>query len=481
MNKATYSAAFLNLTLDKASPDALQRQLAQALRDLVHNQKLRSNDRLPSSRSLAAELSVSRVTVTAVYDQLIAEGYLEGRRGSGVYVVADLTGLPLASTKRPRRRRRKAVCEPQQPLPFATATPDLREFPHRQWARLLDQTWKAPATGMLARADPFGWWPLREAIADHLGDWRGLDCEPDRVIVTSGLAEGIELVANSLFGQDDEVLVEDPGYSVLRRSVAACGQQCIPIRVDDKGFNIAHGFELRPNARAAIVTPSRQFPLGMVLSLSRRLALLSWATENDGYIIEDDFDGEYRFRGQPLPAMMSLDNQGRVIYVGSFSKVMFPALRLGYIVVPPRLVDRFARSLTARGPRASLICQPPLAAFMNSGDFATHIRRMRRIYSERQAVLLNALRLHATGLLDAVPEAGGMHIVARLGKPLEARFSDVEVAQIAADGGVSVQALSQFFAGPADLKGIVFGYAGFTEPEIDDAVEKLCRLIAAHL
>jgi len=465
MNKTTSDAAILSLSLDRETGQPLQGQLAQALRGLVHRSRLRSGDRLPSSRGLAEELSVSRVTVTSVYDQLIAEGYLEGRWGSGVYVAADLPDLPVAEPES------GAQDEPVAPLapvrPFLHSAADQREFPFAEWARLSDQVWRKPEAALMARADPFGWPPLRAAIAAHLRDWRGLDCTAAQIVITSGLAETVELVARAALSPGDQVAVEEPGHSVLWQAIANAGLAPAHVRVDAQGFDI----DCAPQDTAAVVvTPSRQFPLGVTMPLARRLRLLEWARETGGLVLEDDFDGEIRYRGQPLPAMMSLDDSQRVLYVGSFSKVMFPALRLAYAVLPEPLVPALSQVIGGIGPKASLVSQPVLARFIAGGGFATHLRRMRRLYGARQKALLDAIARHAGGLLEAEPEAGGMHLIARPGPDLKGRLSDREACARAEAAGITVRPLSALFAGTPDEEGFVLGYAGYTEAELDEAV-----------
>lgn len=466
MTKTTSDAAILLLTLDRALDQPLQTQLAQALRSLVHRNRLRSGDRLPSSRGLAQELSVSRVTVTSVYDQLIAEGYLEGRRGSGVYVAADLPDMPPVEIRAVSDPTHTGADALSPVRPFLHSAADQREFPFADWSRLSDQIWRRPEPALMARQDPMGWPPLRAAIAAHLRDWRGLDCAAEQVVVTSGLVETIDLVARTTLSPGRTVAVEEPGHSVLLKALANLGLKIAPVHVDAQGFDIARA----PEVSAVVVTPSRQFPLGMVMPLARRLKLLEWARETGGLILEDDFDGEIRYQGQPLPAMMSLDDGHRVLYVGSFSKVMFPALRLAFAVLPEPLVQPVREVIGGIGPKASLVSQPVLARFIADGAFATHLRRMRRLYGTRQKALLDALDRHARGLIEAESAAGGMHLIARPGPALRGRLTDREACALAAKAGISVRALSDFFAGTPDEEGFVLGYAGYAEAELDTAV-----------
>ncbi|WP_416898974.1 MAG: PLP-dependent aminotransferase family protein [Minwuia sp.] len=467
MNKSTSQAAILSVALERNARQPLQAQLAQTLRDLVHGSRLRPGDRLPSSRGLAEELAVSRVTVTTAYDQLIAEGYLEGRRGSGVYVAADLPDLPAPDAPDSGGAEAPDLALPEPDRPFQISVPDLREFPFRDWARLSDQIWRAPEPALLTRPDPLGWPPLRAAIAGHLRDWRGLDCKPGQIVITSGLAETLELIARAVLPPGGRVAVEEPGHGPLRTVLTRAGLEVAPVPVDEQGFDIDRA---PPGTAAAVVTPSRQFPLGMILPLARRLRLLAWARETGGTILEDDFDGEYRYRGQPLPAVMSLDDGDRVLYVGSFSKVLFPALRLAFAVLPEPLAPQVEAVIRSAGPKASLMPQPVLARFIETGGFATHIRRMRRLYATRQKALTEAIARHAPDLFEAEAEPGGMHLVVRPGPALAGRMSDREAVRIAESAGIAARPLSAFFAGPPDREGFILGYAAFGEAELDAAV-----------
>ncbi len=424
---------------------------------------------------LASELSVSRVTTMAAYDQLIAEGYLESRRGSGVYVASNLPDAPVASPCDASLTEIELLQQPSPITPFDTGFPDLHEFPYKEWARQFDKVWRTPDSTLLSRPDPLGWASLREAIARHLRAWRGIVCDPGQVVVTSGLPEAVELLSTVL-ARGKQVMVEDPGHGVLRRAFTASGLSCVPVAVDDQGFDIRRA-PCRSTAVAVVVTPSRQFPLGMTLPLARRLELLNWASRTGGYILEDDYDGEYRYRGQPLPAMMSLDDGHRVVYIGSFSKVLSPSLRLGFMVLPRPLVAPIARRLQWTGARASLPLQPVLARFMDTGALATHIRRMRRLYALRQDVLVCSIRESLSQWLTIEGSAGGMHLVA--GATPELKVSDEEISGAAAGAGLRVRALSSFYAEVPAGQGLVLGYAGFDAAEIHAGSAKLAEVISA--
>jgi GntR family transcriptional regulator/MocR family aminotransferase len=482
MVQSTSSAALLSISLDRNLKEPLHAQLAGHLRRLILDRRFEAAERLPSSRMLADELSISRVTVTTAFDQLISEGYAEGRQGSGVYVAADLPGYTFSSD----RGSHGAIDDdglpvPKLPIPFETSVPDLQNFPHREWARIVDQVWRSPEPSLLAKPDLFGWGPLRRAIASHLNDWRGVQCAPSQIVITSGLVEAVELTTKAALAAGDTVMVEDPGHRVLRNALLANRLVCKPVPVDENGFNIQASAKLCRNARAVFVTPSRQYPLGMTLPLARRLELLEWAARTKGLIIEDDFDSEYRYVGQPLPALMSLDDQECVIYVGSFSKVLLPTLRLGFVVFPKRLISNARDVMGSTGPRTSFLAQPPLQQFIETGGFATHIRRMRRLYAQRQKTLVAALQHHAKGLLRIEPASGGMHIVAELAPKLVDKMTDIEVAERINAVGISVSALSTYFAGRPTQQGLVLGYAGFDEDSIQSSAVQLANALKRRI
>ena len=481
MKQTTSDAALLGLALDRGDGEPLHVQLTQGLRERILTGRITPGAKLPSSRQFAAELGVSRVTIVTAIDQLVSEGYAEGRHGSGVYVSADLPEEVLQAAPVISEISLDDPLPPPAPMrPFQPAAPDLDLFPHAEWAKLMERVWRAPEQRLLANADPLGWGPLRVAIARHLNQWRGINCSPHQIIITSGAAEAIDLLARAVLKTGDRVFMEEPGYRILRRSLILAGLSPVPVAIDQQGFDIEHAQTVAADARAVVVTPSRQYPLGITMPLARRLELIGWARQTGGLIIEDDYDSEYRYQGRPLPAMMSLEEgAGQVIYVGSFSKVMWPSLRIGFMAVPQNLVTQIADVLRASAPRASLVVQPVLARFMEDGSFATHIRKMRRIYARRQQALIDAVSRHLDGLLTVEPAPAGMHLIAELSPALAARMDDAEASRRAAEVDVTAIPLSLFFDGPATRQGLVLGYAGFEETAIDDAARNLRVALSA--
>ncbi|MCV6595764.1 MAG: PLP-dependent aminotransferase family protein [Mangrovicoccus sp.] len=462
------------LSLDRGAEASLQAQLCTALRDLLLSQGDFAGTRLPASRKLAQELSVSRMTVTAAYEQLQSEGYLLTRMGGGTYVAQD---LPHLAPPAPRADRMPSQDRRQPWLPLSHGVADQNLFPHGQWARHLERAWRSPDAALLARPDPFGWYPLRAAIAEHLRLWRGLDCGPEQILITSGAREAFEIVFRGLLGGMGRSVMEDPGWSPMAGVLAASGSEVLPHRVDAAGLDAC---ALPLDLSAAIVTPSRHYPTGRAMPLPRRIALLDWARSTGALIIEDDYDSEFRYQGQPLPALAGLDGLTQVLYLGSFSKLLSHTLRLGYLVLPVAHIAAARAYVNAVGPRASLIPQPALAGFMASGEFAIHLRRMRRVYGKRQKVLLDAL-MELDDLLELAPDPSGMHLCLPLRRKAAHALSDQEMVARAKAHGVVSKALSSYAVLPDPPQGLILGYAGFDEPLLRQAAKELIAALRPRL
>ena len=448
----------------------MHRQLASELKRLILAQTIAPGARLPSSRVYAEELGVSRATIVAAVDELIAEGYAEGRHGSGVFVAPDLPDHVLRAAAQAAPLAESVLPRPDEVRPFQPAAPELALFPHEIWAKLMLKTWRNPIRDLLSSPDPLGWAPLRLAIADHLRAFRGMRCAPEQVVITSGAGEALELLAQSILKRGDKVLIEEPGYVLIRKTFSELGLKTVSIPVDADGLDIAKGPR---DARAAVVTPARHYPLGMTMPLARRLALLEWARLRKTWIIEDDYDSEYRYHGKPLPALMGVDEAGIVISLGSFSKTMLPGLRIGYLVVPHALINDISAVMRERGARVSLFLQPVLADFMRLGHYAIHIRRMRRLYTKRQLALREAIARHAGDVLATTPEPAGMHLICTLTNGM----NDRDASRRAAKVGLLAPALSDYFAGEPFRQGLVLGYAGFDETVIDASIKKLAEAL----
>ena len=499
--RRTAKSALLPLTLERDGKDPLHRQLYDQLRETILTGRLQAGARLPATRTLARDHRISRNTVTAAFDQLLAEGYIEGRVGAGTFVSSELPeeALSVHVTTRGQAAPEGALVEPaprhrglsrrglklaglrrrrtRQSLAFAPGVPDLNSFPFDIWTRLMARAWRRPPMELMANTEPAGYLPLRRAIADYVRTARGVRCEVEQVIIVSGAQQAIGLAAHVLLDEGDRAIVEDPGYPGIRGALLAAGVQAVPAPVDAEGLDIATGEAKAPDARFVCVAPSHQYPLGVTMPLSRRLALLEWAQRVDGWIIEDDYDSEYRYSGKPIAALQGLDRDFRVVYVGSFSKTMFPSLRLGYLIVPPDLTDSFRFARAALDDHPSTVAQPALTAFIEDGFFAAHLRRMRKLYADRQALLVEAAGTWFGDALTVTPAEAGMHLLARQQPALTVRMDDLTATRRAEDAGITVSPVSSLFHEYPAQQGLMLGYAAVDEKEIPKSVQKLAKAL----
>jgi GntR family transcriptional regulator/MocR family aminotransferase len=474
-------------TRDAATP--AYRWLYEALRAEILEGRLRPGARLPSTRELGAQHGLSRGTIVRAFEQLTAEGYLEGSVGSGTYVGRTLPEELLhvargaraqAATARPPRRRLSAFARHAAPFPpfgdrptraFRSNLPALDLFPTTLWSQVAARRLRRVSMGLLRGCEPMGYRPLQEAVAEYLTTARGVRCTPEQVAVVSGTQEALDLTARLFLDPGDRVGIEDPGYVGATLAFAAAGAELAPMPVDEGGMVVAER-ALR-GARLVYVTPAHQFPLAVTMSLSRRLALLEWARGAGALVFEDDYDSEYRYSGRPLPALQGLDRHGCVLFAGSFSKVLFPALRLGYLVVPPDLVELVAaaRSMTAR--HSPLLEQAVLCDFIVEGHFARHVRRMREVYAARMSVLLDAARRHLDGLLELSPVEAGLQTAGWLGAGVDGAV----VAAEAAARRVEVTPLSVYARRRLARDGLQLGFAAVGEGEIRRGARELATAI----
>jgi GntR family transcriptional regulator/MocR family aminotransferase len=481
------SAGFLPpVALDAASGVPMYDQLSEWFRRAIMDGRLRPGQRVPSTRSLAKELNISRIPVLSAYEQLYAEGYLETFVGAGTcvaraipgeaFVPAQRTAQPKKSQSAPRRisRRVAALKTPPQTWAdnqgaFRIGLPALDHFPSTAWSKLLNRHARNPAIGHLVYGSPTGYLPLREAIAEYLSTVRAVRCDASQVLITTGSQQGLQICAHALLEAKDRVWMEDPGYPGARQALRTAGAEIVPVPVDDEGLNVDAGIRLGKNARAIYISPSHQFPLGVTMSAARRMQLLSWAARTGAWIIEDDYDSEYRFGGRPLASLQGMDADDRVIYVGTFSKVMFPALRVGYIVAPKDLIEAFATVRDAFDTFSSTLYQAALADFITEGQFARHIRRMRALYLERRTVLLNAIDQHMDGKLEVIGTHAGMQLTALLPRGVDDVALSIKTAKL----DISTRPLSICYAKPTKRGGVILGYSGASVAEIRDGVRKL--------
>ncbi|MCA3555258.1 PLP-dependent aminotransferase family protein [Aestuariivirga sp.] len=474
MSRPLLGTSSSEIGIDRGDREPIQSQIARQLRSLVLSGRLKPQTRLPSTRALSEELNVARATVVEAYEQLLSEGYLETRSGSGTRVAAELPDSLLVSAPKERAREPSRAGARREPArPFRSGLVDWANFPHDDWGRLLGRFWRNPPVTLLEHNDPFGWLPLREAIARHLYEWRGIGCAPEQVIVTAGGLDAFDLIGRSILKPGDEVWFEEPGYPTARRIFSLGGVTAVPVPVDAEGMAVTRGCERAEGARAAFVTPARQYPTGVTMPLARRLELLDWAAEAGATVIEDDYDSEYRYVGKPLPALMSLDKRARVIYTGTFSKVFSPILRLGYIVAPLALVKRFREERVSHGAPPSLMAQPALAEFMGSGAFAIHIRRMRRIYAARRRALIEALKPGEGRLFSIDAPPAGLMLVLRLPPDM----SDGALVERLEAKGIETQSLSSHYAGRKREQGLLLSFAGFSEDDLQRAAARLIAVL----
>lgn len=470
----------------------IYQQIYENLRGAILIGQLKRGTKLPSTRSLADELGVSRNTVLNAYDQLTAEGYLHTVEGKGTFVThalpEDLSVPDAAAPKNGSAGRAHRLSErgnliagmPTMPrslypaaqgrVAFAFGIPALDAFPYETWARLVSRHAHALYPDALNYQDPAGYRPLREAIADYLTVARQVRCSPEQIIVVNSSLGALQLALQVLLNPGDQAWVEDPGYMRARNALLAAGAQLIPVPVDKEGLQVEAGIQRAKKARVAYTTPSHQFPLGMTMSLNRRWQILDWARQADAYILEDDYDSEYRFDGRPLATLQSLDNHESVIYIGTFSKVLFPALQNGYLVAPPALVDALVsmrRSMDGQLPRME---QEVLTDFIQEGHFTRHIRRMRTLYAGRRAAMLEAAR--SLPLELDVPHTG-LHMIGWLPPGVD----DREAAARAAEQRVDVLPVSTFAMEPLPRGGLVLGYSTLRREEIEEGVRRLAAAL----
>jgi GntR family transcriptional regulator/MocR family aminotransferase len=471
----------------RAEQTPLFRQLYLQLRSAILSRRLRPGTKLPSTRELASQLGVSRSAAVAAYEQLFAEGYTSSRHGSGTYISSD---LPEPIDGNPLRRKKPAGSTPnaaqtqsigdfvdvtvqsdERPFNLGRTLVDVRTV--ELWRKLNARAIRSLSANHLGYSDPRGTIELRKTICDYLQAARAVRCDPEQIVVTTGTQHAVDIVIRVLPGLEKEVWVEDPGYPLTRQALIAAGAKVRPIPVDGHGIDVGAGIRSAPNARAVFVTPSHQFPTGVVLSMARRLELLAWAREKGAWIVEDDYASEFRYGGRPLASLQGLDEGERVIYIGTLNKALFPGLRMGYAVVPRALLRAFvaARYLMDRQP--STLYQAVVATFMEEGHFAAHIRRMRLLYREQRDVLVAALksRLGADVTVDAPDQ--GMHLVAYMRRGL----SDIAIERSGRQHGVIVRAMSRLHVEVAPRSALVLGFSGYPRQTIIPAVERLAQVV----
>lgn len=467
--------------------------LYASLRDEILEGRLRSGARLPATRDLARQYGLSRGTIVSAFELLKSEGYLRGATGSGTYVSSILPDALLQATRPPgarpsprqkpktsvsdyaRRAKLFAGFEIRPSRAFRANVPALNLFPTAVWMQITARRLRRASMHLLLGCDPLGYAPLREAIANYLSTSRGVKCSPEQIAIVSGVQEALDLTARILLNSGDRVCMENPGYVGARMVFEAIGAKVSAVRLDDEGMTV-RGHIMR-GSRLIYVTPGHQFPLGTTMSLSRRLELLEWARKSGTLIFEDDYDSEFRYSGRPVPALQGFDRSGSVIFAGSFSKVLFPSLRLGYLVIPPHLTEFFAAAISLTTRHAPLPEQAVLCEFISEGHFGRHLRRMREVYAERLSVLLEAAREKLAGLLEISEIEAGLQTVGWLREGIDGESA----FRAAAARGVEVFPLSRYSQGKVAREGLQLGFAAIDPREIRRGVHELAVALKGQL
>lgn len=459
------------------SQGGLRERLCATLRQAIASGHLRYGQKVPSSRQLASDLSLSRVTVEAAYAQLESEGYLQRHSGRGTFVAIAMP------PRTPQEQPRSGLCfsargsqvlatggcqDPPFPFAFAAGSPELRAFPHTTWRRISASVQRSLGSQVMGYGDPGGYAPLRQALADYLALSRGVRCSAEQVLILTSSQQALQLLALMFLDSGDDVWLEEPGYPGARNAFLAAGARCRAMPLDAAG-----AVPLDGNAKLVYLTPSHHYPTGTPMSLARRLEWLAWARQQQSWLIEDDYDSEFHYDERPQPALQGLEADSRVISLGTFSKSLFPSLRLAWMVVPPALVDALGRARSVLDGHSALLPQAITAEFIQQGHFASHLRLMRQLYHSRRDVLLQQLSTRCAPWLAAFPATGGLQLTVRL--------LQGEEATLTAEGqalGLQLPRLSPLYAGPAWQPGWLLGFAALTPGEIVSACDKLVTLLS---
>ncbi len=485
----------LAIALSRQAATPLHRQLYEELRRAILAGRLTPGQRLPSTRSLASSLEISRIVVTQSYEQLIDEGYIQSIVGSGSFVSAQLPDHLLHSALLPSEKKiarlpiklshygeelaHLGMSETNgfdAPISFRYGRLPEGQFPRQLWRKLLSRHCRSNLDWLNYATDPLGHQPLRKAIARYLSRSRAVQCEPDQILITSGTQQALDLIARVLIDPGETIAVEEPGYlGVRQHTFLARGAKLLPIPVDESGLVVEQLAKSLDSIKLVYVTPSHQFPTGAVLSLQKRLELLSWAQQTGAMIIEDDYDSEYRYQGQPIPALQGLDSRSTVLYIGSFSKMLFPSLRIGYLVLPQQWVPVFARAKWLVDRQLPLLEQHVLADFIEEGHLERHLRRMRLHYDNNRQVLVQALKVHLGERATILGENAGIHLMVRL----HTNLSDEEIIYRASQMGVGIVTAKPYYLQAAPTKEFLFGYSALTVQQLQQGIRSLADILAS--
>ncbi|OTA18476.1 GntR family transcriptional regulator [Xenorhabdus vietnamensis] len=489
MKKKT-SSHFPNLLLEKG---CIKDQVYHAIREAILYGHLCASVKVPSSRALAEMMSISRNSVLSAFERLIDEGYLVTRQGSGTFV-SPIIPDELTQTKSKKKIKAYEITVKDninpniknvEPL-WKKSRPDITGrrifsvgvgcvdlFPHELWGRLLGRVWRQSKKELAQFNDPAGYQALKDILCHYVRSTRGLYCHAEQIIIVNGTQQAINLTARVLLRENDEVWLDDPGYDGALGILTSVGAKVRSVIADENGMDISYGIKHWPNAKLVFTAPSHQFPLGSTLSLSRRLTLLEWAAKHQVWIFEDDYNSEFRYFSKPIQALQGLDQQQRVIYAGSFSKMMYPGFRLGFLVVPEQLIEPFKLMKYYTDSHSGYLEQATLAQFISEGHYTRHVRRIRKICYERREVLINAIKKYLPHIFKVQPADSGIHMVCWLLNGLK----ENEVIEKCHQIGLNVQPLSRYCMKPYEREAVLLGYAAHTPTEIEENIKRLSSIL----
>ena len=491
MPKQISEIPLVSLKIDHQSNTPLYRQLYNNFRQSILNGKFSPGLKLPGTRSLAAELNISRNTVVLAFEQLLLEGYLKGKIGSGTFVNEIPDNILNVKEKVKRKKSGKKIStnlinqlgspeliqrntSSEQIIPFQNGVPSLDEFPIKTWVKLNNQTAKTTSEVQLGYGDAAGYWPLREEIASYLRTYRAVNCNAEQIIIVNGSQQGLDLVMRVLLNPGDYVWHEDPGYFGARASMLFAGAKIFPSPLDDEGLDVEYSSKKYPPPRLIYTTPSHQFPLGYTMSISRRIQVLQYASKNDCWIIEDDYDSEFRYSGNPLPSLQGMDKNNCVLYLGTFSKVLFPGLRLGYLVLPdPEMRNLFVSAKSMMDRQSPTFEQIITYQFLKEGYFTRHIRKMRILYKERQEFLIKEVEKEIGNLIKLKSSDAGMHLIAWLPE----NFDEIKISRKAKENNLIVYPVSEYVLKFKQKPGLFLGYTAFDKTRLKAGVQKLKKVL----
>lgn len=485
MGKEIEEIPLVSFNLDQHSGIPLYKQLYDLLRKAITEGRLKPGQKLPGTRSLAGDLSLSRNTVALAFNQLLIEGYIKGMTGSGTYV-NEIPEIELSTKNEKEKVKRTfstadiAAVPPikdygsDEVIPFQTGTPAIYDFPIKTWLRIVNRVSQTISAAQLGYGDAAGYYPLREAIAGYISTYRAVKCTPEQIIIINGSQQGLDLIGRLFLKPGKKVWLEDPGYFGARSSIMFAHADVLPSPIDEEGLDLKWSIKKNSTPDLIYTTPSHQFPLGVTMSISRRLELLEYAKKSKCWIIEDDYDGEFRYSGNPLPSLQGMDTSGRVFYLGTFSKVLFPGLRLGYLVLPNAdMIKTFASAKYMIDRQCPIYEQIVLSRFIEEGHFTRHIRKMRVLYKSRQDELVRLIRSELKGAAEADHSPAGMHLILRLPD----KVNDKKAAQKVNAAGVVVRGLSEYSIKYFHKPALILGYTAFTAGQMKAAVLKMAAVL----